>query len=116
LSILSVVYFVFFSINTITYFALVNIQSFLAILFRISKVMEMEEKEPTLMLENGTSDDVSIEFKDASFSWGYRVKENQDKEKIKRQRQRVQVESSDEQILKGLNFKLDKQDLLVVVG
>ena len=43
ISILAMIYFVFFSINIMTYFALTNVQSFLAILFRLSQIMEMEE-------------------------------------------------------------------------
>jgi len=113
------VYFVFFSINVITYFSLVNIQSFLAILFRISQVFEMEEQEGPKMIEATSSakpEDICIEFANAGFSWGYRVKENQDQEKIKKQRQRVQVESTSEEILSAIDFSLSKGDFLVVVG
>ena len=62
--------------------------------------MEMEEKEPTLMIEDdknkSLNGEVCVEFEDAGFSWGYRVKDNQDQEKIKKQRQRIQVENSDQ--------------------
>lgn len=43
ISILAMIYFVFFSVNIITYFALTNVQNFLAILERLSHVIEMEE-------------------------------------------------------------------------
>ena len=41
-SMLSMIYFVFLSVNVLTYVGLTNTQNFLAILFRLSQVMEME--------------------------------------------------------------------------
>jgi len=80
----------------------------------------MEEQESAQKMmefsDKIDQDDIGVEFINAGFSWGYRVKENQDQEKIKKQRQRVQVESSNEEILKGVDFKLGKEDFLVVVG
>lgn len=43
ISMLAMIYFIFFSVNVITYFALTNVQNFLAILFRLSQIFEMEE-------------------------------------------------------------------------
>ena len=42
-SMLSMIYFIFFSVNTLTYFALTNVMNFLAILLRLSSVFKMEE-------------------------------------------------------------------------
>ena len=72
ISILAMVYFVFFSVNIITYFALTNVQNFLAILERLSYVIEMEEHQS---LRRSEGDDVFIKIEKAAFSWGFRVKE-----------------------------------------
>lgn len=74
-SMLAMIYFVFFAVNTLTYFALTNVQNFLAILVRLSSVFKMEEYNR----ERDTSvsrEDVIVEMKNCSYSWGFRVLEN----------------------------------------
>ena len=43
MSFLAMIYFVFVSVNLFTYLALTNTQNFLAVLFRLSQIYEMEE-------------------------------------------------------------------------
>ena len=71
-SILAVVLFLFMSVNMMTYFAVTNLQNFLAILERLSEVFEMEEFE-LIRITSTDEKDVCIKLKDASFAWGYRV-------------------------------------------
>jgi hypothetical protein len=51
ISMLSMVYFVFFSVNVLTYFALTNLQNFLAILQRLSTVFDLEEHEQSRLAD-----------------------------------------------------------------
>jgi ABC-type transport system involved in cytochrome bd biosynthesis fused ATPase/permease subunit len=110
ISILAMVYFVFFSVNIITYFALTNVQSFLAILFRLSEIIGMEEQQ-TQRITNGP--EVLISIQNASFSWGFRVK---DVQKDSKSKGKVKVQIDDQPIISGINLELGSSDLLVVVG
>jgi ABC-type transport system involved in cytochrome bd biosynthesis fused ATPase/permease subunit len=55
---------------------------------------------------------VSVEIENASFSWGFRVNENQADAK----RGGVAVQEAKEAVISEMNFKLKHDDLLVVVG
>ena len=59
-SMLSMIYFVFFSVNVLTYFALTNVQNFLAILERLSTVFAMEEHQKLRISENINPKDVKV--------------------------------------------------------
>ena len=61
-SMLSMIYFVFFSVNVLTYFALTNVQNFLAILQRLSTVFKMEEYKKLRISANVDPKDVEVKF------------------------------------------------------
>ena len=109
---LSMIYFVFFSVNVLTYFALTNVQNFLAILERLSTVFEMEEHSKSRKSSNIPSNDVKVHFQNCAFSWGFRVKENQKESK----RAQVMIVVEDKPIINDLDFTLKSGDLMVVVG
>ena len=75
-SVLAMFYYIFFSINMLTYLSLTNVQMFLAVVLRLSHVFEMEQHIQK-RVANVDASEVGISFKQASFAWGFRVKENQ---------------------------------------
>ena len=76
MSLLSMIYLIFFSVNIQAYFGMINFKSYLAVLERLSTVFSMEEYESSRDTDV-KPEDVSIEVKNGGFSWGFRVKENQ---------------------------------------
>jgi len=110
-SLLAMIYFVFFSVNNLTYIGLTNFQNFLAILRRLSTVFEMEEYKVT-RITSEPEEQSEVTFAKCSFSWGFRVKENQAGSKLSR----VLIEAEDKPIISEVNFSLRPKDLLVVIG
>ena len=109
-SMLAMIYFVFFSVNNLTFIGLTNFQNFRAILKRLSSVFEMEEYRISRVTDGQGCR--SIEAKNCSFSWGFRVKEDQANSKLNR----VLIEEQEHPVIKDVNFKLVPGNLMVVIG
>jgi len=73
MSLMAMIYFIFLSVNSLTYFGMTTLQTFLAIIFRISSIFEMDEFQFTRELEV-KEEDVCVEFNNADISWGFKVK------------------------------------------
>ena len=84
----------------------------MAILERLSSVFEMEEHQSLRKADIENLDDSKIILENCSYSWGFRVKEDQKDSK----RAKVMIEYDSRVIVKGLNFDLKKGELMVVVG
>ena len=84
----------------------------MAILERLSSVFEMEEHQSLRKADIENLDDAKIILENCSYSWGFRVKEDQKDSK----RAKVMIEYDSRVIVKGLNFDLKKGELMVVVG
>lgn len=142
MSLMAMIFFIFAAVNSMTYYAMTTIQSFLAILFRLSSVFEMDEYE---FKRNTTveKDDVRVKFEGADFSWGYRVqetfsadekkksdakspvkpKEGEKKEDSKGKsysaalnKVKLKLDVVQKPILTDLNIDMKSGDLLVIVG
>lgn len=74
---MALVYFLFFGVNLEIHFTYLGLQTFFAVLERLSEVFEMEENECHRMTYIKNSEEVGISIKDAAFTWGFRVKEDQ---------------------------------------
>ena len=64
MSIMAMIYFIFISVNSMTYWAMTTFQTFLAIISRMGSVFEMEE----YVFDRKTdipSDEVVVKFEDA---------------------------------------------------
>ena len=72
MSVMAMIFFIFAAVNSMTYYAMNTIQTFLAILFRLSSVFEMEEYEFNRNIDV-EKEDVRIKMEGAEFSWGYKV-------------------------------------------
>jgi len=74
MSLMAMIYFVFISVNGMTYYAMSTFQTFLAIVARMSSVFEMEEYQ-YIRETNVAPDDVKVEFINADITWGFKIKE-----------------------------------------
>lgn len=70
----SMVFLLFFSLNLIVYFSFTNLQNFLAVIERLGGVFELEEKEE---VPDESESEPCVKVMEASFSWGFKVKEDQ---------------------------------------
>lgn len=59
-----------------------NLYQFLAIIERLGQVLSMEEHKQARLTECQKSD-VKIKFENASFSWGFKIQEDQEDQKGK---------------------------------
>lgn len=82
LSVMSMIYFIFFQINVLTFMAINSIKTFLAVLERIASVFAMEEFKSE-RARDVAPEDVLVEVKDGAYSWGFRVKEDQQGNKVR---------------------------------
>ena len=94
---------------------MVNTKNFLAVLERLASVFAMEEYERE-RVQRVLPDDTLVEIKDGSFSWGFRVKENQAEAKKGKERGKVLVEDLAGSIIDNVNFSLKKNDHMIIVG
>lgn len=72
----------------------------------------MEEHQSLRKADIENLDDAKIILENCSYSWGFRVKEDQKDSK----RAKVMIEYDSRVIVKGLNFDLKKGELMVIVG
>jgi ABC-type transport system involved in cytochrome bd biosynthesis fused ATPase/permease subunit len=115
---LALVYYLFFSVNTLTFALLSTMQTFLAIIDRLGNVLEMDEYKPS-RTEDGIAANTKIVMENASFSWGFRAKTLTDEEKKARAKQRsyrVELDEVEDNVVSDLNLKMKQGDMLMVVG
>jgi len=128
MSLMAMIYFVFLSINSMTYWALTTFQTFLAIIFRMSTIFELEEYEFKRELDV-PRDQVSVEFNKATVSWGFSVKqENAESSADKKKKEvkdkdvkagvggKLELDYTLRPIIEDVNLSMKRGDFLTVVG
>ena len=109
LSILSILWLLFFASNLLAYFAAISVSTFLSIVRRLGSIFEMDEFTSERQ-SKVNPEDTMIKIKDASFSWGFKVRHDQAKGN---NQGRIKVEKP---VLTGISFEMRKGDHLVIVG
>jgi hypothetical protein len=71
---MAMIYFIFMSVNSMTYYAMTTLQTFSAILLRVSSIFQMEEYDFSREL-SVEREKVQVTFTNADLTWGYKVKE-----------------------------------------
>lgn len=69
---LAMLFYIFLSVNSLTYMGLTTLQTFLAVLYRISGVLEMSEYDFSRDTEV-RKEDVEVSFEHADISWGFKI-------------------------------------------
>lgn len=111
---LAIIYYLFFSVNSLAYYALTTLNQASAVTHRLSEVFRMEEHKSTRE-DRVVAGKPAIEIKDGDYAWGFRISENQEKMK-KANMAKLDVQLVDEAVIKDINIRLMPEDLLVVVG
>jgi hypothetical protein len=75
MSIMAIIFYIFLSVNCMTYFGLTIYQQFMSCVQRISEVTEMEEFVFNREVEVINKEEVHLKFKNADIGWGFRVKQ-----------------------------------------
>lgn len=73
LSLLSMVFYMFISINQLFYYGMTALVSFLAVIRRISCIFDLEEYQSDRTVPLAEGDNAIIELNNCCFSWGFRV-------------------------------------------
>lgn len=68
-------YFIFFSINSLNYYAMTTYQQLMAVINRLADVFKMDEFKQ-VRIEDIEAGSAKITCDDSAFSWGYKVKED----------------------------------------
>ena len=76
---LALLYYLFFSVNSLTYYALTTINQALAVTYRLSEVFRMEEQK--LTRQPAEQDKPAIQLEKMEYAWGFRVADDQAKNK-----------------------------------
>lgn len=72
MSLLAMVFYIFLSVNSLTYMAMTTLTTFFAVVFRVSSVFEMSEYDFSRDT-NVAKEDVEISLENADISWGFKV-------------------------------------------
>ena len=107
------IYYLFLSVNAMTYYAMTTLQTFSAIILRLSSVFELEENESMRSCEV-TNPIVKIE--NANFSWGFKVKQENSKKAVIKSGDKVELEKITKPVLTGISIDMKPGDFLAVVG
>ena len=69
-TLLAMIYYLFFNVNSLTYYSMSTYNQASAVIYRLSEVFRMEEHERTRdenLIDGGTA----INIKDAEYAWGF---------------------------------------------
>ena len=72
------IYYLFMSVTSLTLYAMSTVQQLKVLMHRLGGVFKMEEFKKE-RLENVPYDEICVDLQNSSFSWGFRVKEDQAK-------------------------------------
>lgn len=98
---MALVFFIFFAVNTVVYFGMLNIQSLFAVIERIGQVLVMDEHQKRRI--DDTFDQPLVSLDNASFSWGFKkVQTNVEDKKDPT----LKVEVTTEPIIHNLDLEL----------
>ena len=69
---LAMLFYIFLSVNSLTYMGMTTLQTFLAVIYRISTVLEMSEYDFSRDFDV-RKEDVEVSFDNADVSWGFKM-------------------------------------------
>ena len=74
-ALLALIYFLFFSVNAMTYYAMSTNSTAMGVTARLADIFKMEEHKSSRKEATKVSD-IKIKIENAEFTWGFRVKED----------------------------------------
>lgn len=112
MAMLSVLFFLFMSVNGITVYSMNTTFQFFAIMDRIGDIFQLQE-HVAYRLPAATPKDVCVKVTNGSYSWGFKVKKDKTQNALK---DRLDLEEDVSAVLSDVNIDLKYNDTLVVVG
>jgi hypothetical protein len=76
ISLMAMIFFLFYSVNTFVYMGLTTLQTFLGILERIGSVFQLDSYDFKREVDV-KPEDVIVKFDNVDVSWGFKVKDDQ---------------------------------------
>ncbi len=71
-TVLAMIYYLFFNVNSMTYYSLTTMNQAAAVVYRLSEVFRMEEFKKTRNEQIMVSE-AAIDIQDGEYAWGFRV-------------------------------------------
>lgn len=115
LAILSILFYLFMSINSVTVYALNTAFQFIAVTNRIGDVFKLSEHKSYRQIAS-TPKETMINITNGSYSWGFKVKKDEIADQKKSLKDRLDLEEDQTPVLAEVNLDLKYNDTLVVVG
>jgi len=112
MALLSVLFFLFMSVNGITVYGLNSIFQFFGVMDRIGDVFKLGEHVSTRQTAP-SAHDVCIQIKNGAYSWGFKIKKDKNQNALK---DRLDLEEDVTAVLSDVNLEMKHNDTLVVVG
>lgn len=75
-TLLAMLYYLFFSVNSMTYYSMNTINQALAVIYRLSEVFRMEEHKKSQSLGRAEGDEPAVKLVNAEYVWGYRISDD----------------------------------------
>lgn len=72
MALLAMVFYIFLSVNSLTYMAMTTMQTFFAVIYRVSTIFEMSEYDFIRDTEVA-KEDVEVSFDHADITWGFKI-------------------------------------------
>jgi ABC-type multidrug transport system fused ATPase/permease subunit len=113
ISLMAMIFFLFYSVNIMTYMGLTTLQTFLGILERISSVIQLESYEFKREFDV-KPEDVIVKFDNVDVSWGFKVKDDQ--AKASEQRGPIELEKAEKPVVTGIDMTMKRGDFLCIIG
>ena len=110
-SLLAMIYYLFMSVTSLTLYAMTTLTQLMVLISRLGEVFKMEEFQKE-RIENVAPEECGVKFSNSAFSWGFRVKDDQEK----KSGFSTLVEEIETPTLSNLNFELKHDSLLMVIG
>ena len=112
---LTMLYYLFFNVNSLTYTSMTTITQAKAVIYRLSEVFKMEEYH-TSRQKSVDQDKPAITIENGQYSWGFRISEREEKMNKAKNHVKLAVETTQTSVLSNISIELMPKDLLVVVG
>jgi len=107
------VFYVFFSVNSFAYYALMTLEQFNAIMIRMGDIFKMGEHQ-LVRKDVDNKAEVGINLKNCSYSWGFEIK--QENEDTTNKSAKLATKTIEKNILKDLSINVEHDGFLAVIG
>ena len=101
-TLLALIYYLFFNVNSLTYYSMSTLNQACAVIYRLSEIFRMEEHEKTRS-DYLVDDEPAIDIKDAEYAWGFCKTSNGENSSSRAKKILKNIETS---VLKGISVEL----------